>query len=186
MPQFGGTRVALVLVLVAVTLPGCAPVFSDFQDARLVGRRKVEITPSASTVSESDSGERTHIGNVYGAQLGIGLGPRFDLRVGYARLQDAEDGPGGNVFGFGPKIGMITDRLAIYVPVGTAFGETVEASDNWQIHPTVLATIPLGNYVDFNPSVKLLVPFSRGTPEFAFNLGFGLSLSRRWTVRPEL
>jgi hypothetical protein len=124
---------------------------------------------------------------VYGGQLGIGLGPRFDLRVGYAQLQDAEDGPGASVVGFGPKIGLIRNKLALYVPVGTAFGETVEASDNWQVHPTVLATIPLAARVDFNPSFKLLVPFTRGTPEFAFNLGFGLSpASRRWTIRPEL
>jgi hypothetical protein len=180
------SKTAFLLAAVALA-PGCAPVFSEFQDARLVGLRKVEITPSASTVSESDSGETTHIGNVYGVQLGIGLGPRFDLRVAYARLQDAEDGPGANVVGFGPKVGIIRDRLALYVPLGTAFGETAEASDNWQMHPTVLATIPFAARIDFNPSLKLLVPLSRGTPEFAFNLGFGLSpLSRRWTVRPEV
>ncbi len=77
--------------------------------------------------------------------------------------------------------------MAIYVPAGFVFGEDIEVSDTWQIHPTLLLTLPISKYIEFNPSAKVLIPFkSEGETLVAFNLGIGISTNlERWAICPE-
>jgi hypothetical protein len=167
-------------------LQGCAPVFSDFQDARLVGPSRVEVTPSFSAVSVSADGETDHVQNNFGGHLAFGIRRGVDFRIGYVRAQPVSDGSGINILGFGPKVAILRDRVALDVPVGFAVDSA--SSNTWQVHPTVLLTFPVTPHIDLNPSVKALIPFCEGCETMvAVNLGMGLrSESGRWVVRPEV
>jgi hypothetical protein len=125
----------------------CAPVFSDFQSAKLAGRDRVEVTPSASTVSVSGS-DGGHVQDEYGLQVGVGVLDRLDLRARYVRVGGFNGVGGINAVGFGPKIGLVKDRLALAVPVGFAFGQDLEIAamnlgvgfgdlERWVIRPEI-------------------------------------------------
>lgn len=169
------------LLWVALAPVACAPVFSDFQSAKLVGPGRVEVTPSASTVfaSGSDGG---HAQDEYGLQVGAGVLDRLDLRARYVRVE------GINGIGFGPKISLVKDRLALAVPVGFAFGEDVETAQTWTVHPTLLLTHSVKPRLELNASVKGLIPLSRdgGDNLVAMNFGVGFGDLERWVIRPEI
>jgi hypothetical protein len=186
-------RVKRLLVVLMGPLGGalaavaCAPVFSDFQSAKLVGPGRVELTPSASRVSFSgEDGGRVQ--DEYGVQVGAGVLDRLDLRAGYVRMQVADGGGGINAVGFGPKIGLVKDRVALAVPVGFAFGQDVEIGKTWTVHPTLLLTQPVVPRLEVNASVKGLIPLSKdgGDTLVAVNLGLALGDLERWAIRPEI
>ena len=100
-----------------------------------------------------------------------------------------EDGPSAEVVGFGPKIGLVKDRLALYVPIGRGFGGEAEQEldKSWAVHPTLLATVPAHRNVEVNASAKYLIPLQGGGDDLlAFNLGLGVGDLERWTIRPEV
>jgi hypothetical protein len=156
------------LVCAVLAAAGCAPVFSDFQSAKLVGPERVEVTPTASSiwVSGENGG---HVRDEYGLELGAGVLDRLDLRARYVRVA------GINVFGFGPKVSLVKDRVAVAVPVGFAFGPDVESAKSWAVHPTLLLTAPMNPHVELNASLKGLIPLSKGGGDslVAVNLGAG-------------
>jgi hypothetical protein len=171
---------SVALVLSAV-VSGCVPVFSDLQSAKLVGKGRVEATPSFSSVSGS-------VQNQAGLQLATGVHDKVDLRVRYERVM-VEDEPGVNVLGFGPKIQLVKNYAALYVPVGFAFGGGVDSNETWAVHPTLLLTGQVHPEVEVNWAAKYLVPLSEegGDNLLAFNLGLGLGPPKgRWTLRPEV
>lgn len=181
-----GTKCLVVATMWASL--SCAPLFSDMQSARLVGKNNVEITPGYSSVQFAREGQRESVGSFVGLQAGYGLSDKVDLRVRYEHYQYENEET--NVFAFGPKIGLVKDRIAFYLPVGFAFGGFVqESSNSWQMHPTILFTLPIEpNKIEFNPSVKHIVSFCNDcyNPLFAFNLGAGLSSDlSKWAIRPE-
>jgi hypothetical protein len=176
--------VALVL---AGMVSGCAPVFSDLQSAKLVGRGRVEVTPGFSSVSSSSGGESDHVQDHAGVQLATGVLEGVDLRVRYERVK-VEDSPGINVLGFGPKVRLFEGWAAVYVPIGFAFGGGSDAGKTWSVHPTLLLTGQLHPSVEWNWSAKYLVPLHEegGDNLLAFNVGLGLGPAEgRWTIRPE-
>ena len=166
---------------VALATVACAPVFSDFQSAKLLGPGGVELTPSVSTVSASGE-DGGHVQDEIGVQVGAGVVDRLDLRARYVHVE------GVNAVGFGPKIGLVKDRLALAVPVGFAFGEDVEVGKTWAVHPTLLFTQPVVPRLEVNASVKGLIPLSRdgGDTLVAVNLGLALGNLERWAIRPEI
>jgi hypothetical protein len=170
-----------LLSLLAVLPVGCAPVFSDLQSAKLVGTRHVEVTPNISTVSFSDSDGTEHVQNEVGVQVATGVHERADLRARYTWVE------GVNVVGFGPKFGLVKDRLALGVPIGFAFGSDVDSGNSLQVHPTLIATVPAARTVELNGSLKYLVPLAKdgGDNLIAFNFGLGLG-PKRWKLRPEV
>jgi hypothetical protein len=174
-------RVSILLACAAV-LPSCAPVFSDLQSAKLVGRGRVELTPSASTVSFADDGDTDHVQNHVGVQVATGVADRLDLRARYERVE------GVNAVGAGPKLSLVKDKVAIYVPVGFAFGDDVASSESWQVHPTLLLTAPVSDRFELNGSAKYLYSFEEDTDGLvAFNVGAGLSTNlEKWAIRPEV
>lgn len=188
--------VACFAFVVFVFLAGCAPPFSAMQSAKLAGRGKFEVTPLFSTVSFSAEGETEHIQNEYGIQGAYGLADRFDVQLRYEFIsfeyEDPYTGPlsaSANVIGIGPKIGIYRDMFAFCSPIGFAFGGDIEeVSETWQIHPTLVITLPIGNSFELNPSSKALIPLSGdGDILLAFNLGAGISANlRKWAIRPEL
>ncbi len=88
-----------------------------------------------------------------------------------------------NVFGIGPKASLIKDGLAAYVPVGFAFGGDVDGIEEFEVQPTLLLTLPVGEYIEVNPSAKGII----GDDFYvAFNVGLGLSSDfNKWAIRPE-
>ena len=197
------TLIIFLLVCLTVLFPGCAPVFSEMQSAKLIGPGHVEITSSFSSVSISSEGESEHIQNQFGVQAGLGVNRIMDFRLRYEHISvDMEVLAGGlnsfglgipesfgvNILGFGPKFSLVKDWVAIFVPVGFAFGEDLEVSDTWQIHPTLLLTLPISKYIEFNSSAKALIPFQSGQETLvAFNLGIGISPNlEKWVIRTEI
>jgi len=172
-------------ILVTILSYSCAPVFSDLQSAKLVGKGNFETTPNFTTTSFSDEGETDHVQNHFGVQFGYGLSNRIDLkaRYEYIAIPNEDETLKANIFGIGPKISLLKDRIAAYVPVGFAVGGDVDGIDEFEIQPTLLFTVPVGKYLEINPSVKGIIG-----EEFycAFNLGLGLSTNlNRYVIRPE-
>ena len=173
------------MILVVIMSYSCAPVFSDLQSAKLVGKGNFETTPSFTTTSQTVDGETDHIQNHFGFQLGYGLSKRVDLRARYEYIGVDKDiwDANANVFGFGPKVSLLKDRIAVYVPIGFAFGGDATYVDDLELQPTLLFTIPAGRYIEINPSAKAIIG-----DEFlcAFNLGLGLSTNlNKYVIRPE-
>jgi hypothetical protein len=188
-------RASISGLLACAGLSACAPVFSDLQSARLVGRDRVEVTASASRVSvsseELDDGDDIDVTDQFGVQVATGLTDWMDARLRFERveLKDAggDEVGGVNVLGLGPKFQIVKDRVAAYLPVGLAFGEDVDASETWQFHPTLLLTLPAHRNVEMNASAKCLIPL-RGELDnvVAFNFGLGLGRLESWAIRPEV
>jgi hypothetical protein len=178
--------VTLCLSLCTLCL-GCAPVFSDLQDARVLGPGGVELTPSVSGVYYANEGESQHVQDNLTLQIGKGVGQGTDIRFQYTHVGFDLGDAGIHVVGLGPKHALIPDRLAFYLPIGCAFGGDIDTEKTWQIHPTLLTTLPASAYVDVNSSLKLLIPISSDSdPTLALNLGLGLhSRSSIVVVRPE-
>jgi hypothetical protein len=180
-------RLVPALALAAL-LPSCAPVFSEMQSAKLVGKGNVELTPSASAVLSSGGGETEHVQDHLGLQVATGVADKVDVRARYEHVR-VEGGDGGvHVLGGGPKIALVKDKVAVYVPVGFAFGEDIEAGDTLQVQPTLLLTAPISSRFELNGSAKYIHPFDADSDDLvALNVGVGLSADlERWAVRPEV
>lgn len=178
-------RYAPALVLAAAT-GACAPPFSELQSARLAGMDRVELTGSYSYVAASVDGESEKIADQFGFQLATGIATTVDMRFRYERVSVGDDFAI-NVVGAGPKLSFVKDRVAFYVPLGFAFGEDIEVNDSWQIHPTLLGTIPVADQVEVNGSAKVLFPFKSDLDTtLAFNLGLGIGNFEKLVVRPEV
>ena len=187
---------ALLALASALTFAaGCVAPFADLQSARMLGKGNFEVTPGYSAVSAEDEGEMNKIQDHYGVQAGYGVSNFLDFRLRYEHISalDIEgDSIKANVFGFGPKLRLAKNWLALYVPIGFAFGGDVEnSSDSWMVHPTLLMTLPIAKFLEINPSAKMMIPLSSGDDLaqtlYAFNLGLALSSDvRKWAIRPEV
>jgi hypothetical protein len=176
----------LILLMLVLAAYSCAPVFSELQSARMVGKGNFEASPHFTTTSAYDEDESGHVQNNYGLQAAYGISDKFDIRARYEYINLADDDGSTNIFGIGPKVSLMKDRIAAFLPVGFAFGGDVEGVDNFELLPTMLFTLPVGKYFEINPSVKSIIVLE--DPEFilAFNLGLGLSSNfNKYAIRPE-
>jgi hypothetical protein len=174
------------LLCVAATT-ACAPTFSDLQSARLAGTERVELTGSYSYIGASVDGESEKVADQFGFQLATGIARSVDLRLRYERVAVDDADVSSNVLGGGPKIRLVRDRVAFYLPIGFAFGDDIESSETWQIHPTLLGTLPVADQVEVNGSAKVLFPFESDIDTtLAFNLGLGIGNFERLVLRPEV
>jgi hypothetical protein len=172
------------IILMSMLFQNCSPVFSELQGARTVGEGNVEFTPSYSTVSGVSEGESEKLQNQMGIHAAFGVSPTVDIRARYEYvwLEDVNT----SVLALGPKIGIVKDKVAFSLPVGRALGEGT--SDSWQIHPTVLLTLPaVKDKLDINLSPKYLITFCEECGDyFAVNLGLAISSDlNQWAIRPE-
>lgn len=133
----------------------CAPLSSEMQSARLVGKSQVEITPGYSSIQfarsvNAEERKTESVGKLAGMQIAYGLSKKVDLRFRFEHFE--YKGLTANVYSFGPKVSLIKDRVALYVPLW--FINNTPA----QLQPTMLFTVPIiGNKIDFNPSVKSIL-----------------------------
>jgi hypothetical protein len=190
-------RNALTFLVVAAALAfaaGCIAPFSDLQSAKMLGKGNYEVTPGYSAYLAEDEGDMNKIQDHFLVQGGYGLSNFLDLRLRYehasATLMEG-DSVTANILAFGPKMRLAKNWLALYVPIGFAFGGDVESSsESWQLHPTLLMTLPIGKFMELNPSAKLMIPLSGAEglqTLYAFNLGLALSTDvRKWAIRPEV
>ena len=174
--------------LVCCLLSGCASVFSDYQSAKMAGKGKVEITPSVTSVSRFVNKENDHAHNNIGGELAVGIHNRIDVRFGYMYLDTEGDG-GFNVVGFGPKISLSPDKVALYLPVGFGFNDSLEPSETWELHPTLLFTGTISDVFEITPSVKAIFPLTNSDLDvlIAFNVGAGIGdYDGLFIFRPEI
>ncbi len=191
--KFAGALIQGVIRLLAVAIIGsqfsCAPLSSDLQSARLVGKKRIEITPGYSTVQfaeekkvdEKQSQETS--GKLIGFQVAYGVSNKVDIRVRVEHFQFRDFSA--QVFSIGPKVSLVKDRVALYLPVW--FVDFKPA----QLQPTILLTFPIiKNKIEFNPSVKSIVSVGGYDPTTGFmvavNGGLGISTDlSKWAIRPE-
>lgn len=179
-------RAVLLSLCVLVLGTGCAPTFSELQSAKLAGRGRFELTPSYSSTSFTNNGETEKVQDHFGLQFATGMSDRTDLRVRYELIRAGGDNV--NVVGVGPKFGFNEGRFALYTPIGFAFGSGIDVSKSFQLHPTALFSIPIGEHTELDLSGKALIPFDQGDQDnlLAFNLGFGFGSDLNdWVIRPE-
>ena len=189
-------KVACLLGLVALLVQGCAPVFSEIQSAKLVGKGAIEVTASISTVSFAEGVDSDHVQSHLGLQAAYGLGNNVDFRIRYERVFESFENFSANpvhVIGFGPKIGITSGSFhaALYLPVGNVYDTEMRefAPDFWQFHPTLLLTIPVSEKFEVNPSAKVLIYLQQEDADklLAINLGAGISTDlTKWAIRPEV
>ena len=180
------TRLGCAVLLVCLFGSACAPMFTD---ARMLRYGQVEITPSVSPGFVSGNGQTDHVWNDFGVRAQFGFSDRVNLGLGFNRTQLAIENPdsfGFNTVAFGPKVSLVPDRLAVALPVTVFLTEELNADERWQLHPTVLMTVPINERVDFNPAVRLLVPVcDQCETSIAFHAGFGFRTGRHLILRPE-
>lgn len=169
---------------------GCVTIFSDFQSARTLGEGNNEITANISGVnySDIDDGEGGYQQTNIGVQFGVGLNETVDLRarIENMNLYDASDAFKFYAIGIGPKFSVIEDRLAIYTPVGLAFGEDIESVDTIEFHPTLIYSIPISEEFEINTSGKYIFTLQDGRDNsIAFNFGIGI-YNDVFVFRPEM
>ena len=175
------TIIRLVTIAAAVGAVSCGPVF---QDARIVAPGTVEVTPSVSGAAVTNGGTH-YVGEAYAVTALVGTWERSDFGVAYVRTV-VDDADGGlNSLVFGPRVGIVKDRFAVAVPFSFFFGEDVPVSRTWAVHPTALFTLPMGEHLDFNPSVRMVVSFEEPDTILGFNAGFGIHVHPAMTIRPE-
>lgn len=156
-------------------LSGCAG-FADYQSARLVGEGNTEITHGVSRSYLRVDGQTERGFTHYGVRVARGIAEGRDLVFGLEYI-----GPGGDaqnrwVLGAGPKLSIVPDRLAFWIPVGMSTVGSGGGTRTWQTNPTLLFTAEPTPDLEVTPSAKVLLPLSsedRGNYALVFNLGLG-------------
>lgn len=188
-----GLARVLIHMLIVTTVASfirCAPLASEMQGARLVGKRQVEITPGYSSVQFAEEQPRSaeevaqeSTGKVMGIQLAYGVSDKVDFRARVEQITFRNVTT--TVFAIGPKVSLIKNRVALYAPLW--FVDFKPA----QLQPCLLFTLPLvQNKIEFNPSVKSILSVGGYDPNnglmVAVNTGLAISTdTRRWALRPE-
>jgi hypothetical protein len=162
----------------------CVPVFSDLQSARTVGKGQFEVTPYyTNTGSDSENDGASHLG----ANLAFGVSDKVDLRGRFERnWLNGSDDTGITVIGFGPKVSLLENRIAAFLPVGAGFANELDAT--WQMHPTMLFTFPFAKEkLEATVAPKYIIGLCDGCGgNFASNFGLGYSSNfKLWAVRAE-
>lgn len=183
---------SVLIVLVAlISSQSCAPVFSEMQTARLAGAKHIELTPyysSTATGNKNEDVDYTTVQKHLGLQVAYGLLPEVDIRFRYENIWESggKFGDGISLIGFGPKVSFIKDKLAMSLPIGTAVGDGV--TDSWQFQPSLLGTLPvIKDKIDFTVAPKFVVQFCDECDNF-FAVNTGLSFSKdlsKWALRTE-
>lgn len=178
-PKTGPRRLVCggALAALLATTSSCVPIFSDLQSARLVGRRQVEITPYyTNTGTDSEGMGASHLGS----NFGIGLSDKVDLR-GKFDYYWIEDSGSEIIFGLGPKVSLVENRIAASLPIGTNL-------DIFQLQPSLFFTVPFAHEkLEATLSPKYLISLCEDCQaNFATNLGLGYSSDfDRWALRAE-
>ena len=168
------------ILLILFLTEACAPVFSDMQSARTLGKGNIEATPYY-----TNSGTTSEYKGVSLASLnfGVGLSDQIDLRGRLSYLWNNGEEGGVTIFGVGPKFEIVPEKLSFFLPVGGTF-----TGEIWQLQPTVFYSLPLiENKLETTISPKYVFNVCQGcSGYFATNLGFAFSKDlSKYAIRAE-
>ncbi len=175
---------------VAALIFSSACATAELQSARLAGPGKFEITPGLTVATASANGMSERTTTQFGIQVARGLASWADLRLRYEYIDIADDAEDGfNIVGFGPKFGLVADRLALHTPLGFAFGgQVTDGSETLVFRPTVLYTHPVTEQIELTTAGKGFVWLNDDSVDNLLGADLGLGLStdlERWVFRPE-
>ena len=125
----------VIIVTMIALFTSCVPVFSDMQSARTLGKGNFEATPYYTNTLASSEDKGVSMANV---NFGVGLSENVDIRGRFSYLWYNGEGGGATVFGIGPKISIVPDRLSLFLPFGGSL-----SGDDWQLQPTVFYSLPI-------------------------------------------
>lgn len=177
-------RILLIFGSAILLFPSCAPVFSEMQSARMLGKNRFEVTGSYSSVSFADDGESDQVQTNVGTQVGYGITDKVEIRGRFEHIKVNDLDETVNVIGFGPKISLVDRYMSFYLPVGNGLGDY---NENWQMHPTMLFTLPVvKDVVEITVAPKYLLTFCEGCNDgFALNAGLSVGELDRFAFRLE-
>jgi len=178
----------LALIACACTWTGCfVPPTATLQSARTAERGKVRITPYYESVNQTgEDGEK--LANEFGALVGVGVGDHAEIQVRYDRIQLSGEDDGYNFTSLGPKISAANNRVAFVLPMGMYYGEDISSSETFQLHPGVIATLPIEEVAEVSAAARFQFAPNEGVDDW-FVVSWGLGISNdvsRWAIMPEL
>ena len=189
----------IIVLLISIIITGCAPSFSEFQGADLVGKGNIEVTPYTSeTNAEEASGlNSSSLQNSKGFRLSYGLNEKLDFQMEYETIEGQGGFVDGSIMSVGMKYKLYSNdklRFSGCLPLSKAkrsmnqidFGIGESESEEQEftlIEPTILASYKVLNFVDINMSAKILKIIDGDDIEtdedgYALNLSGSLSLSK--------
>ena len=195
------------LVVVGLSLfliSGCAPISSDMQSAKMVGKGGLEITVNKGSL-DADLGESSGDENVEGgsftdvqSNLGFhvayGLNEKLDIRARYESIQltnnpmlnlnpsdsESEPTPDFRMMSLGLKLNILPNQLSVYLPY-TRYSVDDDSIETLELlQPTLLYTYLFKDAFEVTPSMKYLMPIGEEgedmDPGYAYNLGLAYGL----------
>lgn len=172
----------LLLFLIPLQIYSQNPVFSEIQNARLVGKKHFELTPVFSTVSASDGKNSENIQTEYGLRGAISLSDKLDfqMRAEVVPYKGSDYFDTSLILGFGPKISLIENKVALSLPFVGLY--------EWEFQPALLLTLPaIPNKLDITLSPQYIFTLCEDCQDFGA-INFGLAISSdlsKWAIRPE-
>ncbi len=174
----------LCLLVGSISLPGCYS-FSTFQSARLLEPGQTSLTPSISRQAFVADGSYDDLWSVADVQLRHGVSSKLDLGIKCSRIGI---GDGYQFIALDPKVGIARERLSFSLPIGFFFGDGVDRSDSYQLHPTLLASERINDLAELNLAFKRIWFLKQGADDF-WALNLGARLGPQWkgvSFHPEL
>jgi len=178
-------RALLAGPLLLVACSGCLT-FSSFRTARIAepGRPQATIAITRNDYPE-DSGDDT---GWSGLELRGRSCLQRDRLEGHLKMSllEADKGSMGAVLGGGLKASLLRDYLAVDLPLSWLVGDA--STRLLQLHPGLIATLPLRPGLDLNADGEVYVSPQAGVRSmYAWHLGLAAGpADRRWAVRPEI
>jgi len=183
------TILAAALLACAVSRPVLAQsVYTIYEDARKLASDDIAVTPKASSLVEASGGESSRFGALFGARVDVGIWRRADVSVAFDRFQLVGEQGGFNFMNAAVKVPIQPGRLAVFAPIGFAFGGGADVGQSVHLDPGVVYTRDLTKTIDLNPSARVIVPFCDGCEALVgFELGVGVHVAHpRMVARPTL
>ena len=185
---------AIGALFLALSMTGCYS-FALHQTAQRLAPGQTSITAGISRQAFIDGDDWDYHDGFSAVDLQIRHGlEKYEIggRISRINLED-----GYQFVSFDPKIPIVEDRLAFLLPIGLFFSDPfpgdveIEVLETWQIHPSLIATIPLGRSEQhLNLGVKgIIVLDSPADHVTGINLGLRLTPDEgtlRHAVHPEI
>ena len=172
---------AMGALLLALPLTGCYS-FALHQTAHRLDPGQTSITAGLSRQAFIDGDEWDYHDGFWTADVQVRHGlERYEIggRISRINLQD-----GYQFVSFDPKIPLVEDRLAFFSPMGVFFSdpfpgevESIDVLESFQVHPSLIATIPLGRpEQQLNLGVRGII-FVDDPAEYLTGINLGLRLT---------
>jgi len=194
-------KILLQLLLQLFMFNGCAPTFSEFQTADLVGKGNMAFTPymSSTSADDRDLDEEEEVpfsGDIQdskGILFAYGLNNKFDIHLKYEAIEGDGGFIEGSVLGAGIKyqffnnskhkfsslmpISQITQTMTM-PNISSEGDESVSESSKYTtIEPTLLGSSNIFKNIDFNYSAKMIMKVSGDQTEEDTGIAFNFSSS---------